>query len=392
VSEPPVHPDPGEPVDASGVTRPWPAGQPRRLERPQDQSSGEQPHGQPVIPAAQPGIGPTLQGTQYDLAGSPRPLDETSPTPQDRVAVHLIWEGILLVLAAAFVGVALASTDGAHLADIFRPVGCLALVAAGLALSMRTATPNLAVGSIATATGVVGLHLVSANGWSLWVAMAVAVAMAVLVGLVTGLIVAGLSVPAWAATLAVALLMQAAVLGISNGQPIAYHVTGSYPSSLWLAVFAVVSIGGGAIWLSPVIRSTLSATRGAGDPGRWAGLPAGLGAVAGLTGSSLLAGVGGVALATYLGIGDPNSGGINLTLIALAAVLVGGVSVFGRRAGVLGTVLGVIIAQTMLFLVNVHAAAPYWVDVTIGGMLLLGLCVSRSLESIANALSRRTAG
>jgi ribose/xylose/arabinose/galactoside ABC-type transport system permease subunit len=50
--------------------------------------------------------------------------------------------------------------------------------------------------------------------------------MAVVVRLVTGLIVAGLSVPAWAATLAVALLMQAAVLGISNGQPIAYHVTG----------------------------------------------------------------------------------------------------------------------------------------------------------------------
>jgi hypothetical protein len=96
-----------------------------------------------------------------------------------------------------------------------------------------------------------------------------------------------------------------------------------------------------AAWLVPGVRTTLSATRNAREPGRWAGLPAGLGALAGLTGSSLLAGAGGVSMAIYLGAGDPSSGGINLTLTSLAAVLVGGVSVFGRRAGVLGTVLGV---------------------------------------------------
>jgi ribose/xylose/arabinose/galactoside ABC-type transport system permease subunit len=58
---------------------------------------------------------------------------------------------------------------------------------------------------------------------------------------------------------------------------------------------------------------------------------------------------------------------------------------------VLGTVFGVVIAQTMLFLLNVHTVAPYWIDVAIGGLLVLGLCVSRSLESIAHALSRRPA-
>jgi ribose/xylose/arabinose/galactoside ABC-type transport system permease subunit len=185
--------------------------------------------------------------------------------------------------------------------------------------------------------------------------MAAAVAMAAAVGFVAGLIVGGLSVPAWAVTLAVALLAQAAALGISGEQPGVLHGISSYPATLWLAVFAAVSVGRGALWLVPGVRTALSATRHAGDPGRWAGLPAGLGALAGLTGSSLLAGVGGVSLVTYLQVSDPSSGGINLTLVALAAVLLGGVSVFGRRAGVFGTVLGVLIAQTLVFLLNVHA-------------------------------------
>jgi ribose/xylose/arabinose/galactoside ABC-type transport system permease subunit len=263
----------------------------------------------------------------------------------------------------------------------------MGLIAAGLALSLRTGTPNLAVGSIAAATGVVGTHLASTDGWSLWTAMAAAVALAAATGFVAGLIVGGLSVPAWAVTLAVALLAQAAALAISGGQPVVLHGISSYPATLWLAVFAAVSIGGGALWLVPGVRTALSATRHAGDPGRRAGLPAGLGALAGLTGSSLLAGLGGVSLATYLQVSEPSSDGINLTLLALAAVLVGGVSVFGRRAGVFGTVLGVLIAQTLVFLLNVHAVSLYWLDAAIGGLAIVGLFVNRVMESITDTLS-----
>jgi ribose/xylose/arabinose/galactoside ABC-type transport system permease subunit len=361
VSEPPDETRPGEPVGPGDVTRPWSGARPQRYGPPQD------------------------SGSQAIALGSARQSPAVSAAAQDRLAVHLIWEGVLLVIAGGLVGLVLASTSGAHVADILRPAGYIGLVATGLALSLRTGTPNLAVGSIATATGVVGAHLASTDGWSLSTAMAAAVAMAAAAGFVAGLIVAGLSVPAWAVTLAVALLAQAAALGISGGQLVVLHGISSYPSTLWLAVFAAVSLGGGALWLVPGVRTALSATRRAGDPGRWAGLPAGLGALAGLTGSSLLAGVGGVSLVTYLQVGDPSSGGINLTLVALAAVLVGGVSVFGRRAGVFGTVLGVLIAQTLVFLLNVHAVSTYWLDVAIGGLAILGLGVNRAIESITDA-------
>ncbi len=356
---------------------------------PPDETRSGEPLDQGEMTARWSPAGPGAPGTQFAPAGSPWAAPVTSPPVRDRLAVHLTWEGVLLVLTAVLLGVALASTPEARLADIVSPAGYLGLVAAGLALSLRTGTPNLAVGSIATATGVIGAHLAATDGWSLWTAMTAAVALALATGLVTGLIVAALSVPAWAVTLGLTLLVQAAALKIANGQLVVFHASGSYSATPWLVLFALVSIAGGALWLVPGVRTALSATRNSEDPGQWAGLPAGLGAVAGLTGSSLLAGLGGVSLALYLGVGDPVSGGINLTLVAFAAVLVGGVSVFGRRAGVFGTVLGVIVAESLLFIMNTHDLSSFWLYVPIGGLAVLGLCVSRALEGITDALNRQ---
>jgi len=88
-------------------------------------------------------------------------------------------------------------------------------------------------------------------------------------------------------------------------------------------------------------------------------------------------------------VGDPEAAGIDLTIMAFAAVLIGGVSIFGRRAGVLGTVLGVFLVQTVLFLMNAHAVSLAWVDVPIGGLAVLGPGVSRAIESISDAIRPR---
>ncbi len=318
----------------------------------------------------------------------------TAPSAmQDRLAVHLIWEGVLLITAAVLVIAALATTPGAHFADVIRPVGYAGLIASGLALSLRTGTPNLAVGYIAMTTGALGAHLASTNGWSLWVAMTLAVLLAGLGGLVTGLVTAALSVPAWAVTLGVAIFLQSVALGISGNNVFTVTTSGSYSTAQWLAIFVVVSVGGGALWLIPSVRTRLSMARNAREPGERADLRAGRGVVAGLAGSSLLAGVGGVSMTLYEGGANVASGADTLTIISLGAVLVGGVSVFGRRAGLLGTMFGVVIAEAIQFIavadIPQNGPSGAWIEVPIGGLVVLGLCVSRALESINGALDRR---
>jgi ribose/xylose/arabinose/galactoside ABC-type transport system permease subunit len=310
---------------------------------------------------------------------------------QDRLAVHLIWEAILLGITVVLVIATLAGASHATFADILRPVASLGLVASGLALSLRTGTPNLAVGSIAAVTAVLGGHLATNDGWSLLGAMTLAVVIAGVIGLITGFVVAALSVPAWAATLAAAILVQSAGLGLAHDQIIPLRITGPYPTSQWLAIFVVVSVGGGALWLIPGVRTRLSTARNAAEPGRRTPMSAGLGAVVGLTGSSLLAGAGGAAMAILFGEADPLSGGLNLTVAALAAVLVGGVSVFGRRAGVTGTLFGAVIVSTVQLLIEIHGFSAAWLEVPIGGLIVLGLGVSRALESITDALNRQRA-
>jgi ribose/xylose/arabinose/galactoside ABC-type transport system permease subunit len=342
------------------------------------------PPGQYAPPPGQYGPPGTQYGAppgQYAMAGTRPGSAADSPARQDHLAAHLVWEAILFGIAILLVIVALASTHGVHFSDVFQPVGYLGIVAAGLALSLRTGSPNLAVGSIAVFTGVLGAHLASSDHWPLWVAMAVAVVIAAIFGLIAGLVVAGLSLPAWAVTLAVALLLESAAIGVAGDQPLT--VAASYSTLLWVAMFVVISVGGAALWLIPGVHARFSASSNPGAPGQWTGLRAGLGAVAGLTGSSLLAGIGGVALAIFDGAADPVQDGINVTLIALAAVLIGGVSVFGRRAGLLGTAVGTVMVTTALFIVEAHFSVN-WYYVPAGILVFLGLGVSRIMESVTN--------
>ncbi|MBO3748323.1 hypothetical protein J5X84_19795 [Streptosporangiaceae bacterium NEAU-GS5] len=337
------------------------------------------PPSHPAEGYAQPG----LPGEGYTLPGQPGML--TPPGERDRLAVQLIWEAVLLVIAGALSAVLLFTMPSQAFTNVLAQAGYVGLVASGLALSLRTATPNLAIGSISGFTGGLAAYLAIDQGWSQVAAIGAAVAGAVVVGVVTALFVALLSVPAWAATFGVAVLLQAGLIGLTQARLIAVDL-GDYSPYVWFGAFAAISIAGGVLWLVPGLRRPLSATRRTGDPGAWGGPRLLLGALAGLGGSSLLAAGAGIAGLMRLKAADPNSGQF-LTFMALAAVLLGGASVFGRRAGILGTVLGVLIVVLAQNLLIIHAADTWIVTMVMAGIILVGLAVSRAIESITNVVN-----
>jgi ribose/xylose/arabinose/galactoside ABC-type transport system permease subunit len=361
---------------------------------PREPWSGGPPSGPPpgysVPQGGLPPSGPAPWGYGSPPAGPP---PATPPAERDRLAVHLVWEGILVVVAVVLAVVILAGYPSRAYTNVLDQAAYIGLIATGLALSLRTGTPNLAVGSIAAFTGGFTAYLMTDQQWSMGAAVVVALVVAVVIGVLVGVLVAALSVPAWAATLGAALTIEVILPNLRGGRspfsgnlPILVRDLWDYSTGLWVGLFVVASVGGGVLWLLPKVRTALSASRQAGEPGRWGGLRPGLGAVVGIGGSSLLAGLGGIAQLIRLKISQP-TGTQSLTTMALAAVLLGGVSVFGRRAGVAGTALGVLVLVSGFTLLIINGQ-PQWVqNLYVGLIILLGLGVSRGLESITTMLN-----
>jgi len=320
----------------------------------------------------------------------PAPAGNLPPGGQpegDRAWVHLIWEAFLFFVVLGL-GVVVRTTDSAVLSgpglDSFLiQVATLGLVATGLAFSVRAAVPNLAVGVIAAASGVVTAELVDEADLGYPTAIAMAVLGAAAIGLVLGIITVAFHVPAWAVTLGGAVTVVGVLLGVTSSN--STRLTGNVPDVVDRApalagAVALISVLGGAIWLAPRVRRRFGGMRYDGDPAQRPRTGAAFGALVALVAPSALAGAGGVLSAVRLEIADPTGGDLT-TYTALAAVLIGGVSVFGRRAGVFGTMLGVLLLSLVQLWLVIEDSESWVFPVVVGTTILAGLVVNRVLEA-----------
>jgi len=294
--------------------------------------------------------------------------------------VPIVWEAVLLLVAIIAVAVVFLGDPHPTLSLFLAGLTPIGLLAVAVALSLRTATANLAVGALAMLAATVGVSLTN-NDTPLAVAMAVGVILAAAVGLVLGVVAAALSVPAWAVTLGGATIVEAAVLGATGGRIMLLRADVGSLSVVWFVLFVLLTLGGGALWLIAGIRTALSATRDVAPAGRWGGLRAGLGAIVGLTGSGFVAGLAGVVYALRLHA-TPTSNGSSLTLVGLAVALLGGISVFGRRGGVAGVLLATILLGSVQHVLLINGARSWVVLLVTGIAVLVGLAASRLIETL----------
>ncbi len=98
--------------------------------------------------------------------------------------------------------------------------------------------------------------------------------------------------------------------------------------------------------------------------------------------TSTLAALGGILAAARLGAANQSSGGGDTNLMAIAAAVIGGTSLFGGRGGAYSALLGILVIQSIsngLMLLSLDTYVRFMVT---GGVLLLAV--------IADSLSRRT--
>jgi ribose transport system permease protein len=104
---------------------------------------------------------------------------------------------------------------------------------------------------------------------------------------------------------------------------------------------------------------------------------------------SLLAGIAGILYAGYSAQGDPQSANM-FELNAISAVVIGGAVLTGGRGSVIGTILGAMLLETILSMINLTLSNPtLWRGMVVGGVLLLAV-VFNQVRLIWSA--RRRAG
>jgi ribose transport system permease protein len=92
--------------------------------------------------------------------------------------------------------------------------------------------------------------------------------------------------------------------------------------------------------------------------------------------SGLLAGVAGVLVMARLGAGSPASGATD-NLNAIAAVVIGGASLFGGRGTIIGSVIGTGIIAVLVTGLVLISVPPFWQEVTVGWVLIIAVYIDQ---------------
>ena len=304
---------------------------------------------------------------------------------RDKVLAHLLWELTLLagVVVAGYLLVEAA--PGAISRSLYLTGALTLLLGAASALGLRAGVPNLAVGGVAVLAGVF-VSTQADGSWGGTTGLAIAICAGL--GLVQGLVVVGLHVPAWAASVA-------ALMAFSTWAS-AHHLrapdTGYDPVSdayVWFGGVAAFSVVLSLVGLHPALRRGFARFRPVTDPARRRGTSAGIIAVAATVASSVLAALAGALLALTDALPRTGAGdlGALYTALGLGVALLGGTSACGRRGGIFGSVLAAALVTLVLAWVTIKQ--PDWsAAYVLAAAIVVGLLATRLVERFGRPVLR----
>jgi len=280
-----------------------------------------------------------------------------------------------LAAVALFAGLSIATDQflsRGNLTNVATQMAILAMVSFGVTIVMIGGAFDLSVGSQVALHGSVAA-LVMAESGSIAAGVLAGLASGLGFGLVNGLLVTGLAINPFIATLGTLVVARGVALAVTDARP----VTGLPPSIrefglgdplgvpwlvwLMLACFLVAAY---LLHATPY-GLRLFAVGGNREAARLSGIRVDRVMIVAFALSGLFAAVAGIALTARLRAGLPTSGTF-LELFAVAAVVLGGSSLYGGRGAMWRTLVGVLLIamiQNGLNLMNV--SAPYQ-QITIG--------------------------
>ena len=274
------------------------------------------------------------------------------------------------------------------------------LLALGSTFVIISGGIDLSIGFIMGLSAVIAAHATNIAGGSLppfaamLVGIAAGVAIAVLPGFVNGLLISTLRVPPFIGTLG--------MYGVARG--VAFLIAGGTTvpvSNSWFA-----SLGNGRVLGFPVVvvitvlflllmHYLLSQTRfgqhtyaiGASEQAALrAGINVGRHKRKLYVLSAICAGIGGVLYAARFSAGAAQAGE-PLLLDSIAAVVIGGASLFGGSGTILGTVAGSLVIAVIQYGLVFIDVEPFWQFVAVGVVIIISVLVDQTQRRLSGGRS-----
>ncbi len=285
---------------------------------------------------------------------------------------------VLVVMYSVTVGIAPGYLEAPQIGSLLQLASILGIAAAGQTLVILVGGIDLSVGAVVTMTNLVAAAIIANQDSSLPVALMVVLGIGALVGFGNGLLIQYLKVPDLVATLATMTIVVGVGLLFTHGSPKGH----SSPAlnALVTQRFLGVLTGGVVIWVivSAIVILFLRSSAGGRyvyavglnrEASRYAAVPVTRTVILLYVAAGLTSALAGFLLTGYTGSAYLASGD-TYQMQTIAAVILGGTSMFGGRGGYGGTIIGVLITVLLVSALRVVGIAQAGQNIAYGIILL----------------------
>ncbi|GED69667.1 ribonucleotide-diphosphate reductase subunit alpha [Brevibacillus reuszeri] len=270
--------------------------------------------------------------------------------------------------------------------NLLQQSAVVGIISIGMTFVIIVAGIDLSVGSVLALAGMVMALSIPYVG--VFGAVILGIIAGAAMGLINGLVTTKLKVPAFIATMAMMVAARGLALLFTDGKPV-YNL----PESIRFFganLFDRIPVSG-IIWIALTILAVLVL--------RYTTFGRKLYAIGGNPQSAHLSGINvnryitytyiicgalsalaGIVLASWLTVGQPTAGK-SIELDAIAAVVLGGTSLFGGVGSVGGTFVGVLLMSIITNIFNLLGLSSYYQSIFMGVIIVLALVLNRFVIS-----------
>ena len=314
---------------------------------------------------------------------------------------HVNWRGLLarfgLLLALILLVVVLSLLSDrflttSNIINVLRQISINAIIAFGMTVVIIGRGIDLSVGSLLAFVGVFSASLAvsggEGGGWPVVLVILAGLGVGILLGCINGAFVAYAGIAPFIVTLAGLTIFRGMALAWTDGRPVSglpeifstfgYGTFLGVPMPIWIMLaFLIVTH---VLLRYTALGRSVYAIGGNEEAARLSGIPVRrvlLFTYAYIGFASALAAL---VLTGRLNSAQPTAGTM-FELDAIAAVVVGGTSLFGGRGGVFGTLVGALIIGVINNGMNLLNVSSFYQQIVKGGVILLALLIDRLLAN-----------